>query len=202
MNSTHPQQPALAVKTTTPASCQLNFETMSFEDMMSAASLYSDNSFSFESSIYTSSATTPTNSKKRKMASRSKNVSNEDEFPENHNREQETKQQEEEELSLEIPSTKKSKIVESYTANMSPTKKQVPLIRLSEKKTQESFPMDPLKADTSSISALSLNMKDCFSQIENIMNELNNDDMFSSMCVSESIFSKADMEHALSLLNQ
>ncbi|KAG2385682.1 hypothetical protein C9374_003497 [Naegleria lovaniensis] len=201
MNST--PQPALAVKTTTPASCPFNFESMSFEDMMSAASQYTDNAFSFESSIYTSSATSTPNNKKRKtMASSS--ASSYEEFNDNcHLSNDRSETKDEDELSLEIPSTKKSKIVESYTANMSPTKKQVPLIRLSEKKTQEAFPTDPLKADTSSISALSLNMKDCFSHIENIMSELNNDETFGSLCVSSNnIFSKADMDHALSLLNQ
>ena len=100
-----------------------------------------------------------------------------------------------EELSIQT-NTKKCKLEECFTAELSPTKKKVSIFRLSEKKTQDEFPVDPLSLDTSSFSAIESNMKSCFSMIDSIARDLASDDFG----FEQSIFSQADLDEALSLL--
>lgn len=155
-------------------------------------------SFAFESSLIISSCSpsSQTNNKKRKLSAKSANyeeqataiLSNEEFISD---------------LSVNIPSTKKNKTVESFTSQSSPTKKTLPLIQLGDKKTQDEFPMNPMRLDTSAFTAIESNMMTCFSDIQDIVNELNNDDILSEMYLpSMSSFTKKDLDQAMALLNQ
>ncbi|EFC38811.1 predicted protein [Naegleria gruberi] len=169
-------------KTSTTNNQLLDIDNFSFTDIMSAASQFTDNAFTFsESSTYTVACSTP---KKRKMSARY-----EDEMV--------NQDGDNEEQQLTVTTSCKKVKMETYTAATSPTKKKLPIFKLSENKTKDAN-VDPMNADCSSMSALKGNMLDCFNSINSIASELN-DDFFKS---SVSSFTSADLQDCLSLLNQ